>query len=111
MQFVNRAEELETPRLPTQINLLDEVVAALRESTLFNYAMVLETHFIQHDLVDKQPNVQRFYMNKWFNTQLLSIEADSSAQRFCLVNDGTIADWLHLFKVKILPFLREHSNG
>lgn len=111
MQYQDRSLEYIEDRGPTEIDLLEIVENLLAESGLFNTKMILRDYFIKNQVVDKKPNVQRFYMNKFFQIQLLVMETNTIEQRFCLITDGTVEDWLNLFKRKILPFLRENLNA
>lgn len=57
------------------------------------------------DAANKKPEVQRYLLNRYFNTQLMNADANSIDERFCLIPNGEIADWLRLFTDKVLPFI------
>ena len=61
------------------------------------------------DAKDKPSSVQRYFLNRYWNIQLMSSEKPSTEERFCLVPNGTNDDWLRLFKSKVLPFIIENG--
>lgn len=61
------------------------------------------------DAVDKPSNVQCYFLNRYWSLQLMTSSKPSSEERFCLVSDGSMEDWLRLFKAKILPFVIENN--
>ena len=111
MQYQDRSSEFLDERSLHEANLLAVVETLLSESGLHQTRMSLRGYFETHEIVNKKPNVQRFFMNKFFQLLLLAIDANTIEQRFCLITDGTVDDWLSLFRKKILPFLREYLNG
>lgn len=53
---------------------------------------------------------QRFLLNRYWGTVLMSIAPISSIdERMCLVHDGQGDDWIRLFKTKVLPFCMEYD--
>jgi hypothetical protein len=111
MEYKDRSNEYLAKRSIDDRDLLSEVINLLSSSALHDTATSLHLYFQDNDLLDKKDNVQRFYMNKFFNLLLLAIPANTIDQRYCLITDGTVDDWLNLFKKKTLPFLREHLNA
>lgn len=65
-------------------------------------------HFIL-EAMGKPSTVQRFLLNRYWNQQLLSAIHPSIEERYCLIPNGEVKDWLTLFQAKILPFLM--ANG
>ena len=61
-------------------------------------------HYIV-EAANKRPDVQRYLLNRFWNLQLMSAPAISIEERYCLVPNGTVDEWLHLFDVKVLPFI------
>ena len=53
----------------------------------------------------KRPEVQRYMLNKFLNLQLMMYASESINERFCLVPNGQITEWMTLFKNSVLPFL------
>lgn len=52
---------------------------------------------------------QRFLLNRYWKLQLCQLPTDTSAERWCLVENGTIAEWLSLFEKKIIPFCLDND--
>lgn len=49
---------------------------------------------------------QRMFMNRYWNSQLNSLTAlqiNTIEERFCLVPNGEISDWLNLFRQRVAP--------
>ena len=45
------------------------------------------------------PNIQRFHINRHLRVIVAQVESDDTMDvRFCLVDNGKIADWLRLFE-------------
>lgn len=57
----------------------------------------------------KAADVQRFLLNRYWNQQLMASAKQSMDERYCLIPDGTVEDWLKLFKQKVLPFVIENN--
>lgn len=110
MKYEDRTTEFLRERSPNERDLLSEVTNLLSMSGLHETALSLNSYFQTNEALTKTENVQRFYMNKFFNLLLLAIPTNTIDQRFCLIPDGSIDDWLNLFRRKVLPFLREHLN-
>lgn len=53
----------------------------------------------------KRPEVQRYMLNKFLNLQLMMYASESINERFCLVPNGQLTEWMTLFKNSVLPFL------
>lgn len=58
---------------------------------------------------DKIPTVQRFFLNRFWIIQLLNTGSNSQDIRFSLIPNGSIEDWLRLFKNDVLPFIIKHK--
>lgn len=110
LTYRDRSEEYNSERSPNEVDLLAVVSKDLRESGLFIIDSHLREYFESQGVVNKKPNVQRFYLNKYFTLVLLVYPDNTMDQRYCLINDGTVEDWLDLFRRKVLPFLRNHPN-
>lgn len=52
----------------------------------------------------KHSEVQRYFLNRYLNKQLLA-HPHSIEERYCLIPNGTVGDWLNLFTTKVLPFM------
>lgn len=87
------------------INLVDLVREILRESGLgmaIPEAYDGNTHIQQ--AINKNMEAQRYLLNRYWNLQLLSCSDISFEERYCLIPNGKIEDWVRLFKAKIIPF-------
>lgn len=48
---------------------------------------------------------QRALMNKFWHLQLTSLDISTIKERFCLISDGEVSDWIRLFEQEVLPFV------
>ena len=55
---------------------------------------------------DKNPNVQRFKLNTWLDTQYLSTRRQVAAERSLIVDHATPEAWLENFKKYHIPFMK-----
>jgi hypothetical protein len=109
-QLNSGVEHYMSPRQEGEIDLVKEVRALLVDSGL---AANLEKAFDNHHQIiearDKPSQVQRYLMNRYWTTQLM-IHANKTAEhRFFLIPNGSVQQWLELFKNTIIPFLVEHN--
>ena len=109
MEMYDRSQEYLNKREDGEVNLFDFVAQQFIQYGIPDNIVVVQDYFMKNDLMDRKPNVQKFYLNKFFTTQLLMSEKNSIEQRYCLITDGTIEDWAKLFKNKIMPFLVENN--
>lgn len=85
-------------------------------------ATLLSTHALGHrvqeflsdpliaESADKASHVQRFNLNRYFGMQLLRVEGQSTLdERYCLIPNGEVKEWLNLFAAKVLPTLVAHD--
>lgn len=87
------------------IDLVNLVRDILRESGLgmqVQAAYDVNTHIQQ--AIGKNMEAQRYLLNRYWNLQLLSCSDTSFEERYCLIPNGKIEDWVRLFKAKIIPF-------
>ena len=61
------------------------------------------------EAVGKDSNVQRFLLNRYWNQQLMAAKVVSIEERYCLIPNGEIADWIRLFRSKVLPFIIQND--
>lgn len=57
----------------------------------------------------KPSSVQRHLLNRYWGLQLMSSKKPTTEERYCLIPNGTVADWLKLFNTKVLPFIIENN--
>jgi hypothetical protein len=93
------------PKPEGDIDLVSEVRRVLVEAGL---NQLVEANYDNNrfivDAANKPSSVQRFLLNRFWNYQLVSCEAVSIDERYCLIPNGTVQDWLKLFTEKVLPF-------
>ncbi len=109
MKIEERRQEFLEERGPDEIDLCQEVKMLFINSGLGNKISILDNYINTNNIANKKPNIQRFYLNKFFNYQLILFANESIEQRSCLITDGTVNDWLRLFKTKIMPFMIEYD--
>jgi hypothetical protein len=97
------------PRAEGEIDLVAEVRNILISNGLGQNIENYDNNRIIVDAVDKSSAVQRFQLNRFFALQMVMVNANSTEERFCLIPNGDVSDWLVLFKSKVVPFLIEHS--
>jgi hypothetical protein len=92
------------------IDLVQEVRTRLLNSGL--HSKVIEAYDNNRFIVEaenKISDVQRFLLNRYWNSQLMSCNKPSIEERYCLIPNGEIKDWLRLFEQKVLPFVIENE--
>lgn len=64
-------------------------------------------------LVEHNPNVQRVFINRYFTGLLLRYRAKTNVPvnsvLTMLVNDGYTEDWFTLFRIHVIPFLKNND--
>jgi hypothetical protein len=104
----DKVKEYTEPRHPEDRDLVAEVRNLLVASGLAMEAQkAYDTHNYIVEACIRRPLTQRFLLNRFWNLQLIMAPKPSIEERSCLIVDGSIDEWLHLFKAKILPFLIE----
>lgn len=107
--FKEQFELYKTAREQGEIDLVEETRRRLIEAGLSNeVTCAFDTNQYVIDAVDKKPEVQRYLLNRFWNVQLLTSNAESFEERYCLIPNGDIEDWLRLFSKKIVPFAVTH---
>lgn len=109
MEVRDRSDEFLNERIDGEVDLYQMVCSQFMRFNMVDKIPILSDYFNKNDLMKKKPNVQKFYLNKFFNIQLLQLDVNTSAERYCLITDGSIEDWINLFNSKIMPFLAEHD--
>ena len=97
-----------TPREENDIDLVFEIRSAMLQHGLYDQVVNFfdnEPIIIEASL--RCPEVQRHLLNRYWNLMLtLNNEVqDSIDERFCLVTEGPISDWLEFFKTKVLNYI------
>lgn len=100
------SQSYQQPRQIGDIDLIAEVRSLLINSGVPAEGIISfdeNNHII--DALDKNPEVQRFFLNRYWNIQILNCQQFSIEERYCLIPNGEVSDWLRLFKDKVLPFI------
>ncbi len=91
------------------VDLVSEVRQLLIANGLGN---LIEYNYDGHryimDAMNKQSEVQRFYLNRFWNLQLMKAPEVSIEERYNLLPNGDTRNWLEVFKAKIMPFIIKH---
>lgn len=53
----------------------------------------------------KPSEVQRYLMNRYWSQQLMAAEHSAIEERWALIPNGLIIDWITLFQGKVMPFV------
>lgn len=94
------------PRQPGDIDLIAEVRLAMINAGISSEKIIdFEQNKNIISGIDKTPEVQRYHLNQYWNLQLLSAQKTSIEERYYLIPDGEISDWLRLFVNNVLPFI------
>lgn len=104
-QYTHIQEMSLLPRASNELDLVEYVRKELVNNGLVENANYFLSVAGSLGIIDKKPEVQRYYLNSFFFTQLITVNEPSYEERFCLVSDGDVKDWAKLFSKKILNFL------
>jgi hypothetical protein len=69
---------------------------------------VVQFYDTNHTIIEassKVPDVQRQLLNRYLYLQIVQCSARSTEERQSLIPNGSIEDWLRLFKATVLPFM------
>lgn len=92
------------------IDLIKEVRDVMLASGLHNLVTAnFDTNRFILEAQGKNSSAQRFLLNRFWTFQLMSSVKPSTEERYCLIPNGTVEDWLRLFKTKVLPFVIENN--
>jgi hypothetical protein len=97
------------PREPGEIDLVEEVRNCMKDSGLGMKMDLFNNNRFINEASDKCSAVQRYNLNRYFNLQMLMSDKDTTEERFCLIPNGLVSEWLTLFQQKVLPFLIEND--
>jgi len=103
-------EQYNAGRQETDINLVQEVRNMMMSSGL---GQAIPEAFNNNRFIveaeNKAPLAQRFLLNRYWSLQLAQSKKPSGEERYCLIHDGEVSDWLKLFQQKVLPFVIENN--
>jgi len=61
------------------------------------------------EAVGKVSTIQRYLLNRYWTKQLIASGKPTSEERYTLIPNGEISDWLKLFESKIIPFALDNN--
>lgn len=97
-------------RAADDIDLITEVRTVLCNSGLADrLPEAFDTHPYITEGRNKPSNVQRYLLNRYWNAQLMIHAHISSDQRYCLIPNGSVQQWLDLFQKSVMPFIIQHN--
>lgn len=103
-------QEYYQPKLEGDVDLVAEVRSRLLTYGLHaNVQVGFDNNRFVLEAAGKPSSVQRHLLNRYFSQQLASSAKPSIEERYCLIPNGEIKDWLSLFEQKVLPFLVENN--
>lgn len=103
-------EQYYQPKPDGDVDLVSEVRNMMLSCGLHSNVQVgFDNNRFVLEAVGKPSQVQRHLLNRYFNQQLASSNKPSIEERYCLIPNGDVRDWLKLFEQKVLPFLMENQ--
>lgn len=70
-----------------------------------NVVNYYDTNHTVLEATNKTVDVQRQLLNRYLYLQIVKCSARSTNERQSLIPNGSIQDWLRLFKANVLPFM------
>lgn len=106
----NPADVYYAPKPEGDIDLVLEVRNILAASgLLMKLPETYDNHRFILEAAGKPSSVQRFLLNRYWAAQLAMAPRPSVEERYCLIPNGAVADWLDLFRKKIVPFVLDND--
>jgi hypothetical protein len=103
-------QEYQQPKPEGDPDLVNLVRAKLIEAGLLHAVQNnFDTNRFIIEANGKNSSAQRFLLNRFWNMQLMYSSKPSTEERYCLIPNGTVQDWLRLFEQKVLPFIIENG--
>ena len=101
-QFTKGVMEYHRERDEFEMDLISEVRNVLFKNNLNTFAY--DNDRLIKMASDKNPDVQRHFLNRYWNFQLATASCDDTFEaRFSLIPNGNVSDWLKLFEEKVIP--------
>lgn len=102
---VQAMEHYKQPKPNGDIDLIAEVRQRMIKAGLSHRIAHFDNHKFIQEANGKESSVQRYLLNRYWTSQLLHSSTVSIEERYCLIPDGMISDWLDLFQARVLPFV------
>jgi len=108
-KFKQNVDAYNAAKPEDDIDLVEEVRNILIKAGLGNRLEAFDNnHFIQ-EAKGKYSVVQRYLLNRFWGQQLMLTNLPTAEERYCLIPNGEVSDWLKLFENKVLPFILEND--
>lgn len=85
-----------------------EITALLTQANHPNPQAWLEADTVKQAAA-AAPKLQRFLVNRHWRLALGMCKESTTAERFCLLDEGKVEDYLKVFKEAILPVVVRHA--
>lgn len=94
------------PREENEIDLVKRIREAMIEVGLKDKVIEAydENRFIK-EAEGRTAHAQQYNLNRYFSTQLMAVEQDTSLERYALLYEIRPDQWLEIFKRNILPIV------
>ena len=103
-------QEYLTPRRPDDVDLVVLVRQLLVDAGVSQQQLTaFDTAHYVTDAAPKNPEAQRYILNRFWSLQLMTCATQSVEERYHLIPNGAIEDWVRLFKDKVLPFIVKNN--
>lgn len=106
---VQAIEQYKQPKPDGDIDLIAEVRQRMLNAGLGQRIAHFDNHKFIQEAIGKESSIQRYLLNRYWTSQLLHSSKVSIEERYCLIPDGMIHDWLDLFQSRVLPFIIEND--
>lgn len=88
------------------VDLVEQITDMMTEA---NHPDPLSWH--HNDTIDQAkvaaPKLQRFLINRYWRMRLGTVQRSTVAERFCLIDEGSMDEYLKVFKTGVLPTIVE----
>lgn len=93
-------------RQPGDLDLVQEITKMMEEGghpAPYNW----QANAIIEQALLAAPKLQRFLINRFWRTRLGNCAQSTMTERFCLIEDGSIDEYLQVFRTGVLPTVIE----
>ena len=70
------------------------------------------TRINQDAIIHADPSIRRFLINQYWRLQLgrvdLHLDINTLSERMCLIEEGTLDNWIEKFRLKVAPCIVQH---
>lgn len=87
----------------TKIKLVDEISNILKDTGYVNTNTWTQDENVQIGIKSNDLIFERIYINRYWRSVLGNLPQNTAAERYCLVDDGPIEEYLELFKDIVAP--------